>query len=160
MIRVLLADDHSIVRASLARIVGDSGDIKVVAEAADGQEAIRQVQQTRPDVAVIDIFMPGMGGLEAIGQLRRLYPKLPILILTMHEEEQYVVRAIGAGANGYLTKRSAPEQLVDAIRQVFAGGRYLSYGVAESLAQHRVRYSNSRASWRIAPTKGPKEKIN
>ena len=158
MIRVLLADDHSIVRASLARIVGDSGDIKVVAEAADGQEAIRQVQQTRPDVAVIDIFMPGMGGLEAIGQLRRLYPKLPILILTMHEEEQYVVRAIGAGANGYLTKRSAPEQLVDAIRQVFAGGRYLSYGAAESLAQHRVRYRIAEPLGELRRLKDPRRK--
>src|SRR5512140_508585 len=132
MIRVLLADDHSIVRGGLARIVEESGDIEVVAEAADGREAIDKVHQTKPDVAVIDISMPGLDGLEVISQLRQYYPKLPILILTMHEEEQYVVRAIGAGANGYMTKRSAPEQLVNAIRKVQAGGRYLSDTAAES----------------------------
>ena len=136
MIRVLLADDHSIVRGGLSRIVEESGDIEVVAEAADGREAIQQVHRIRPDVAVVDISMPGLDGLEVISQLRHDYPKLPILILTMHEEEQYVVRAIAAGANGYLTKRSAPEQLVKAIRKVHAGGRYLSDSAAESLAQH------------------------
>ena len=144
MIRVLLADDHSIVRGGLARIIKDSGDIEVVAEAADGQEAIDQVHRTSPDVAIIDISMPGLDGLEVIGQLRQYYPKLPILILTMHEEEQYVVRAIGAGANGYITKRSAPEQLVKAIRRVHAGGRYLSDSAAESLAQHMAAGPRNR----------------
>ena len=144
MIKVLLADDHSIVRGGLARIVKDSGDIEVVAEAADGQEAIEQVHRTLPDVAIIDISMPGLDGLEVIGQLRQYYPKLPILILTMHEEEQYVVRAIGAGANGYITKRSAPEQLVNAIRKVHAGGRYLSDSAAESLAQHMATGPRNR----------------
>jgi len=134
MIKVLLADDHSIVRAGLRRIVEESGDMVVVAEAADGQEAIQQAHKTMPDVAVIDISMPGMDGLEVLSQLRSYYAKLPILILTMHEEEQYVVRAIGAGAMGYITKRSAPEQLVKAIRKVHAGGRYLTEEAAESLA--------------------------
>lgn len=134
MIRVLLADDHDIVRAGLRRIVEDSGDIEVVAEAADGREALGQIQQTAPDVAVIDISMPGLDGLEVLGQMHHYYPKIPILILTMHEEEQYVVRAIAAGARGYLTKRSAPEQLVKAIRKVHAGGSYLSDSAAESLA--------------------------
>ncbi len=134
MIKVLLADDHSIVRAGLRRIVEESGDMVVVAEAADGHEAIQQAHKTMPDVAVIDISMPGMDGLEVLSQLRSYYAKLPILILTMHEEEQYVVRAIGAGAMGYITKRSAPEQLVKAIRKVHAGGRYLTEEAAESLA--------------------------
>jgi two-component system invasion response regulator UvrY len=134
MIKVLLADDHSIVRAGLRRIVEESGDMVVVAEAADGQEAIQQAHETMPDVAVIDISMPGMDGLEVLSQLRSYYAKLPILILTMHEEEQYLVRAIGAGAMGYITKRSAPEQLVKAIRKVHAGGRYLTEEAAESLA--------------------------
>lgn len=134
MIKVLLADDHSIVRAGLRRLIEDSGDMSVVAEAADGGEAIRQVHETLPDVAVIDISMPGVDGLEVLLQVRAHYPKLPILILTMHEEEQYVIRAIGAGAMGYITKRSAPEQLVNAIRKVHAGGRYLSDSAAESLA--------------------------
>ena len=125
MIRVLLADDHDIVRAGLRRLVEECGDMEVVAEAADGQEAIRQVQETSPEVAVIDISMPGLDGLEVVSRLRLSHPKLPILILTMHEEEQYVVRAIEAGAKGYITKRSAPELLVKAIRKVHAGGRFL-----------------------------------
>ena len=136
MIRVLLADDHIIVRGGLRRILEESGDMVVVAEAAEGREALQQIHQTKPDVAVVDISMPGLDGLEVISQVRHYYPKMPILILTMHEEEQYVVRAIAAGANGYITKRSAPEQLVKAIRKVHAGGRYLSDTAAESLAQH------------------------
>ncbi len=134
MIKVLLADDHGIVRAGLRRIVEEPGDLEVVAEAADGREAIRLVRETSPDVVVIDISMPGMDGLEVIDQLRSLCPKLPILVLTMHEEEQYIVRAIGAGAKGYVTKRSAPEQLVKAIRRVHGGGHYLTDEAAESLA--------------------------
>jgi two-component system invasion response regulator UvrY len=136
LIRVLLADDHIIVRGGLRRILEESGDMEVVAEAAEGREALQQIHQTKPDVAVVDISMPGLDGLEVISQVRHYYPKMPILILTMHEEEQYVVRAIAAGANGYITKRSAPEQLVKAIRKVHAGGRYLSDTAAESLAQH------------------------
>jgi two-component system invasion response regulator UvrY len=146
MIKVLLADDHSIVRAGLRRIVEESKDIEVVGEAANGREAIRQTHKKSPDVAVIDISMPGMDGLEVIGQLRSLYPKLPIIILTMHEEEQYVVRAIEAGAMGYITKRSAPEQLVKAIRKVHAGFRYLTEEAAELLALRVARGAKGRSS--------------
>ena len=145
MIRILLADDHSIVRSGLRRIIEDAGDMVVTAEAADGREAIDKVQSEPPDVAVIDISMPGLDGLEVISQLRHYYPKLPILVLTMHEEEQYVVRSIAAGSNGYITKRSAPEQLVKAIRRVHEGGRFLSDSAAESLAQHLAGGSRSRS---------------
>ncbi len=134
MIKVLLADDHSIVRAGLRRIVEESGDMEVVAEAADGREAIRLVRETSPDVAVIDISMPGLDGLEVVSQLHAHYPDLPALILTMHEEGQYVVRAIQAGAMGYMTKQSAPEQLLKAIRKIFEGSRYLTDEAAETLA--------------------------
>lgn len=134
MIKVLLVDDHKIVRDGLRRIVEDAGDMEVISEAADGREALHQIQKKLPDVAVIDISMPGMDGLELISQLHHYYPDLPILILTMHEEEQYVVRAIGLGAMGYVTKRSAPEELVKAVRKVHAGGRYLDESAAESLA--------------------------
>jgi DNA-binding NarL/FixJ family response regulator len=134
LIKVLLADDHAIFRAGLRRLVEEAGDMVVVAEAADGLEAIEQVQNTMPDVAVIDISMPGLDGLEVISQLSFSHPKLPILVLTMHEEEQYVVRTIAAGAMGYITKRSVPEQLVKAIRKVHAGGRYLTEEAAEVLA--------------------------
>jgi DNA-binding NarL/FixJ family response regulator len=139
MIKVLLADDHSIVRAGLRRIVEESGDMEVIAEAADGREAIQQAHEQLPDVAVIDISMPGLDGLEVLTQLRNYYPKLPILILTMHEEGQYVVRAIEAGAMGYITKQSAPEQLVKAIRKVHVGSRYLTDEAAEALALRVAR---------------------
>lgn len=134
MIKVLLADDHSMVRAGLRRIVEESGDMMVVDEAADGREAIRKVRAQPPDVAVIDISMPQMDGLEVISRLQSEFPELPIIILTMHDEEQYVVRAIEAGAMGYLTKQSAPEQLVTAIRKVHAGARFLSESATEVLA--------------------------
>jgi len=141
MIKVLLADDHNIVRDGFRRIVEDAGDMQVFSEAADGKEAIEQVKESVPDVAVIDISMPGMDGLELISQLHHSYPDLPILVLTMHEEEQYVVRAIGAGARGYVTKRSAPEELVKAIRKVHEGGRYLAESAAESLAVRMAKGS-------------------
>ncbi len=134
MIKVLLADDHAIVRAGLARIVEESGDIEVVAEASDGREAVRLGLKSLPDVAIIDISMPGLDGLEVAVQLLAANPELPIIILTMHEEEQYVVRAIEVGVMGYVTKRSAPEQLVAAIRKVYGGARYLSEAAVEMLA--------------------------
>ena len=134
MIKILLADDHDIVRAGLRRIVEESGDMVAVAEAADGAAAIRQALARPPDVAVLDLSMPGMDGLEVIGHLQCHYPRLPILILTMHDEEQFVVRALEAGAMGYITKRSAADELLKAIRKLYAGGRYLSNSAAEALA--------------------------
>jgi len=145
MIRVLLADDHSIVRAGLRRLVDESKDMEVIAEAADGGNAIQQVHKTHPDVAVVDISMPDMDGLEVVSQLQSFYPKLPIIILTMYEEEQYVVRAFEAGAMGYLTKKSAPEQLVKAIRKVYAGYRYLTDEAAELLALRVARGAGERS---------------
>jgi len=119
--------------------------MNVVAEASDGREALRQAATAQPDVAVIDISMPGLDGLEAISRLRSLLPDLPILILTMHEEEQYAVRAFEAGAMGYITKRSAPEQLVDAIRKIHDGLRYLTDETAELLALRVARGSQSKS---------------
>lgn len=139
MIRVLLADDHSVVRDGLRRLVEGAGDMKVVAEAADGPEAIRKARESAPDVAVIDISMPGLDGLEAVRKILVERPGLPVLVLTMHEEEQYVVRAIGAGAKGYITKRSAAEQLLQAIRKVHGGGRYLSESASEALAARMAK---------------------
>ncbi len=138
-IRVLLADDHGLVRAGLRRIVEDSGRMEVVAEAADGREALAGARQTAPDVAVIDISMPDMDGLEVIRRLNHEMPDLPILVLTMHSEQQYVVRAIEAGAMGYVTKQSAPEKLVEAICKVNAGARYLTEEAAEALAVRVAR---------------------
>ena len=147
MIKVLIADDHSIVRAGLRRLVEESGEMEVVAEAADGNEAIRLIRETAPDVAVVDITMPGgIDGLEVISQVKSLNPDLPVLILTMHEEGQYVVRAIEAGAMGYITKQSAPEQLVDAIRKVHNGGRFLTDEAAEALALRIAKGSEGQSS--------------
>jgi DNA-binding NarL/FixJ family response regulator len=145
MIKVLIADDHSIVRAGLRRIVEESGDMEVIAEASDGKGALLQVQKELPDVAVIDISMPGLDGLEVTNQLHSAYPKLPVIILTMHEEEQYVIRAIEAGAMGYITKRSAPEQLVNAIRKVHVGSRYLSAEATDLLALRVARGSQGQS---------------
>jgi two-component system invasion response regulator UvrY len=145
LIQVLLADDHSIVRAGLRRIVEESGDMEVIAEAADGREALRLVDEKSPDVAVIDISMPGLDGLEVVSQLHAQWPDLPILILTMHEEGQYVVRAIQAGAMGYLTKQSAPEQLLKAIRKIHEGNRYLTDEAAETLALRIAKGSGEQS---------------
>jgi two-component system, NarL family, invasion response regulator UvrY len=144
MIKVLLADDHSIVRAGLRRIVEESGDMAVVAEAADGREAIKLVVADAPDVAVVDISMPGIDGLEVVSRLKNSHPGLPVLVLTMHEEAQYIVRAIEAGAMGYLTKQSAPEQLVTAIRRVCSGQRYMTDEATEALALRIARGTRDR----------------
>ena len=145
MIKVLIADDHAIFRAGLRRLVEEAGDMMVVAEAENGREAIQEIHDAMPDVAVIDISMPGLDGLEVISQLSSSHPKLPILVLTMHEEEQYVVRSIAAGAKGYITKRSVPEQLVKAIRKVYAGGRYLTEEAAELLALRMASGAEGRS---------------
>ena len=144
MIRVLLADDHGIVRAGLRRIIEESGEMQVVAEASDGRQAIHQIRQTFLDVAVIDISMPDLDGLEVIRVITSEFPKLPLLILTMHSEHQYVIRAIEAGAMGYITKQSAPEQLVQAIRKLNDGDRFLSSEAAEALAQKVAKGKNCR----------------
>ena len=145
MIKVLLADDHSIVRAGLRRIIEESAEMEVVAEAADGMEAVRKAHEQLPDVAVIDISMPNWDGLEVVGRLHHAYPQLPVLILTMHEEGQYVVRAMEAGAMGYITKQSAPEQLVKAIRKVHGGHRYLTEEAAEALALRVAKGTEGRS---------------
>jgi DNA-binding NarL/FixJ family response regulator len=139
MIKVLLADDHKIVREGLRRIIEESGEMEVVAEAADGNEAISGALDTRPDVAVVDISMPGMDGLEVVSQLKALAPSMPVLILTMHDEEQYVVRAVESGAMGYVTKQAAPEQLVDAVKKLYAGGLYLTEKASEALALRVIK---------------------
>lgn len=139
MIKVLLADDHSIVREGLRKVLEDSNEIEVIAEAADGETALDKAMHYKPDVAVIDISMPGMDGLEVVTRLTNYCSGVPVLILTMHDEEQYVIRAIEAGAMGYVTKQSAPEQLVAAVKKIHAGGRYLTEKAGEALALRVIR---------------------
>jgi DNA-binding NarL/FixJ family response regulator len=133
-IRIVIADDHTIMREGLKRILEGADDIEVVGEATDGFEALAQVRKGGFDLLMLDLSMPGRNGVELIRQIKDETPKLPILILTMHDEEQYAVRAIRAGARGYLTKESAGTQLVSAIRKVASGRPYISLEVAEQLA--------------------------
>ncbi len=141
MIRILLADDHTIVREGLKQILGDIADFTVVAEAKNGQEVLAEIRVRCPDVLILDLSMPGTSGIALIRQLKSEAPKLPILVLSMHKEEQYAVRAIKAGASGYITKESAAEQLVAAIRKIRGGGVFISPGVGERLAQEYGRPS-------------------
>ena len=134
MIRVLIADDHAIVRQGLKKILDESPDIKIVAEHANGADALRWIRANDCDVALLDIAMPGRSGIDVLKQLHEEKPKLPVLILSIYPEDQYAVRLIKAGADGYLTKESAPEVVMEAVRRVAAGKKYISPAVAEMLA--------------------------
>ena len=134
MINILIADDHAIVREGLKQILADMADMVVTGEAADGQEALRKARTEAWDVLVLDITMPGRTGFDILQALKQEHPDLPVLVLSMHAEEQFAVRALKAGAAGYLTKESAPDELVKAIRQVVAGRKYVSANLAELLA--------------------------
>lgn len=134
MIRIVIADDHTIVREGLKQLLGAVGDMEVVAEASNGHEVIERVRALEFDLLLLDMSMPGRSGIELIKQVRAEKPKLKILVLSMHEEHQYAVRAIRSGASGYLTKESASQQLVDAIRKVASGGAFISAEVAQQLA--------------------------
>ena len=134
MIRVVLADDHTIVRTGLKEILAAIEDIEVVGEATNGHEVMARVRALDFDVRVLDMSMPGRSGIELIKQVRREKARLRILVLSMHSEEQYAVRALKAGASGYLTKESAADELVAAIRRIAGGGAYVSPETAERLA--------------------------
>ena len=134
MIRIVIADDHAVVRQGLKQILEESREMKVVAEHANGADALRWIRANDCDVALLDIAMPGMNGIDVLKQLHEEKPKLPILILSIYSEDQYAVRLIKAGAAGYLTKESAPEVVMEAVRRVAAGKKYISPAVAEMLA--------------------------
>jgi two-component system invasion response regulator UvrY len=132
--RIVIADDHPVVRRGLRAIVEDALRPAEVHEARNAAELLTLVRKREPDVVLLDIAMPGRSGLEALKELRREHPKIPMLVLSIHSADEFAVRSIKAGASGYLTKDSAPEELVDAIRTVVAGRRYLTPSVAERLA--------------------------
>ena len=134
MIKVLVADDHPVVREGLKQILAEAQDIEVAAEAEDGHALLEKVRRQAFDVVVLDLTMPGLMGLDALKQLKSEHPQLPILILSVHPEEQYALRVLRAGASGYLTKGSAPDSLIGAIRKVHRGGNYVSPSLAERLA--------------------------
>lgn len=134
MIRIVIADDHAIVRQGLKKILEESREMRVVAECANGEEALRWLSANDCDVVLLDIAMPGRGGIDVLKQLQGEKPRLPVLILSIYPEDQYAVRLIRAGAAGYLTKESAPEVVTEAVHRVAAGKKYISPAVAEMLA--------------------------
>lgn len=134
MIRIVVADDHTIVREGLKQLLSAAADLTVIGEAQDGHEVLQRVRELEFDLLLLDMSMPGKSGIELIKQIHGEKPRLRILVLTMHEEKQYAIRAIRSGASGYLTKESASGQLVSAIRKVAAGGAFISAAVAEQLA--------------------------
>jgi two-component system invasion response regulator UvrY len=136
VIRILISDDHAIVREGIKQILADTDDLVAAGEATNGHEVIEHVRREDWDTVLLDLAMPGKDGLETLKEIKREKPKLPVLVLSIYPEEQYAVRALKAGASGYLTKESAPEELIAAIRKVSQGGKYISASLAEKLASH------------------------
>ena len=134
MLKILVADDHPIVRQGIKQIIADTTDMVVAGEASNGQEVLSAVSDETYDVVLLDIAMPGPNSMDILKQLKKDKPQIAVLILSIHPEEQYAVRTLKAGASGYLTKESAPDELVEAIRKVSKGGKYITSSLAESLA--------------------------
>jgi two-component system invasion response regulator UvrY len=133
VVRILIADDHAIYREGLKKILEAAG-LVVAAQAATGEEALQAAMQSHPDVAVLDLSMPGRGGLETVQELKRRERRIRVLVLTMHAEDNFAVRCLREGADGYLTKDATPEQVVAAVRKIHSGGKYVSSSLAERLA--------------------------
>lgn len=134
MIKVLVADDHAIVRRGLHQILSETPDIMVGGEASTAQEVMQRLAGERWSAVVLDLSLPGSSGLDLLSRIRREHATVPVLVLTVHPEDQYAVRCIKAGAAGFLTKESAPEKLIEAVRKVASGGRWVSPELAETLA--------------------------
>ncbi|EWC39907.1 UvrY/SirA/GacA family response regulator transcription factor [Pseudomonas stutzeri] len=134
MIRVLVVDDHDLVRTGISRMLADISGLQVVGQADSGEDAIRKARELKPDVVLMDVKMPGIGGLEATRKLLRSYPDLKVIAVTICEEDPFPTRLLQAGAAGYLTKGAALEEMVQAIRMVFGGQRYISPQIAQQLA--------------------------
>lgn len=137
-IKVMLADDHAVVRMGFRLLLDGSPDIRVVAEAESGEDAVRRFAEVKPDVVVLDLSMPGIGGLEALSRILAREPGAKVLVLTAHEDAMHAKRVLKAGALGYLSKRSAAEELIQAIRQVWAGRTFLEPAIAQQLAVQQL----------------------
>jgi two-component system, NarL family, invasion response regulator UvrY len=134
MIRIIIADDHPIVRAGMKQIIAEASELTVADEASDGHKLLSKIREQNFDVVILDITMPHMDGLDVLKQLKIERPKLPVIVLSIHPEDQYALRVLKAGASGYVTKASAPDELINAIRKVCRGGKYISPSIAEKLA--------------------------
>ena len=150
MIKILVVDDHAVVRRGLRQILAETQDVLVGGEAGTAAEAMDKVRAERWDVVVLDVGLAGKSGLDLIADIRKLRPEARVLVLTMFSEEQYAVRAIRAGAAGFLTKESAPEKLVDAVRKVAGGGRFISPELAETLASMVAGEGSGKAHERLS----------
>ena len=144
MIKILIADDHGIIRKGIKQILSRTSDIEVTAEASTGQEALEKIWTSHFDLVILDISLPGRNGLEILKQIKSYKPKLPVLILSMYPEEQYAIRVLRAGASGYLTKESGKNELVEAIRRIAEGKKYITPSLAEKLASE-LEPSNDKA---------------
>ena len=136
MQRILIADDHAIVREGIKQILVEMSDSIIIDEASNGQEVLRDIWKNEYDLVLLDISMPGRNGLDILKQIKSDKPDLKVLVLSMHPEEQYAVRALKAGASGYLTKERTPHELIDAVQKVSTGKKYVSSSLAETLACH------------------------
>lgn len=136
MVRILIADDHPVVREGLKKMFEKVSDISIAGEASNGQEVLNKIEQNDYDLVLLDISMPGRDGLDILRELRKKRPHLPILILSMHSEEQYAIRALKAGASGYLTKKSISDELIKAVQKVACGGKYITSSLSEKLASY------------------------
>jgi len=150
MIRVAIVDDHAVVRSGLMKILKEEPDMEVIAEADGHNQLFDRLKSVSPDIVVLDISMPGTNGLEIVKELREEYPGIKTLMLSMHPEDRFSVRAIKAGASGYVTKESAADELVEAIRQVYRGGKFITPIVAEKLANSFELESNKPAHERLS----------
>jgi len=138
MINILIADDHPVVRKGMKQIIEEETDMKITDEASNGAEVLSKISKNDFDIILLDITMPGRSGLEILKEARKMKPKIPIIVLSIHPEQQYAIRALKAGAAGYLTKSSAPEELITAVRIVSDGRKYISPSLAELLASDLI----------------------
>ncbi len=134
MYRILIADDHPIVLKGLTQLLGESGQVRTITQVNSGEEVLSAIKQDRFDVVLLDISMPGMNGIDTLEEIKKLKPSLPVLILSMYPEKDYALRAMKAGASGYLTKKSAPAELSNALAKIAGGGRYISAALADLMA--------------------------
>jgi two-component system invasion response regulator UvrY len=134
MINVYVIDDHSLIREGIKKIVNDETDMEIIGESTDGLDVLNFLEEKEPDIIILDISMPKKSGLELLKEIKRLYQSIPVLILSMHPEDQYAIRSLRSGASGYLTKESIPEELVEAIHKIISGGKYINSLLGEKLA--------------------------